>query len=62
MSGFKEDYNLLNKDIDDKVIQMELEDKEKINKVGRNCSQKIKINIIIIFFVSKIKNPTIEKT
>ena len=61
MSGFKEDYNLLNKDIDDKVIQMDLEDKEKINKVEQNNSQKIKINIIIIFFVSKIKNPTIEK-
>ena len=38
MSGFKKEYNLINKDIDDKVIQMVLEDKEKINKVEQNYS------------------------
>ena len=38
MSGFKEDYHLLNKDIDDKVIQMVIEEKEKINKVEQNYS------------------------
>ena len=64
MFELKEEYNLFDKDIDDtedKVPQKELEDKEIINRADQNCSQKIEINIIIIFFVKKMKNFTIEK-
>ena len=56
MFELKEEYNLFDKDIDDtedKVPQKELEDKEIINRAEQNCSQKIEINIIIIFFVKK---------
>ena len=63
MSGFKEDYNLLDKDIDDsnyKVLQMETEDKEIINKDDQNCSQKIDISTIISF-LNKMKNPTLKQ-
>ena len=44
MSGFKEEYNLIDKDIDDtddKVIQMEVEDKKIINKAEQKFSQNI---------------------
>ena len=62
MSGFKEEYNLIDKDIDDtddKVIQMEVEDKKIINKPEQKFSQKIEISIII-FFINQINNPTIS--
>ena len=60
MTELKE-IDLLDKDIDSAISTKELRDKEMINKADQNSSQKIEVNIIIIFFVKKMKNPTIEK-